>query len=198
MAIITRPIKTGGGTDYVAGNDELAKEFNDDANIIYADYNGNITNANCSAIMALEGIKLADAPLGIPTAKINDLAVTTAKLADASVTTIKLGSILVGTNKFKNLVIESVAFTFDFGINGLATAATPYRFTSGANYIGKVIVCGQIQDVSKLMVISTLTITPLTAIPTATKDLISIYLEGVIIAGNAISGNVIFISVDKT
>ena|SRR5437899_6905940 len=197
MAIITRPIKTGGGTDYVAGNDELAAEFNADANTIYTDYNGNITDANCSLTMGLQGTKLADAPNGIPTAKINDLAVTTAKLNDGSVTAIKLGAGIVSTNKFKNLVIESVAFSYDFTVANIAVLASLYRFTSAPNYIGKVTAWGQIIS-SKSLINNILTITPTTPIPTATKDLIGLYLENIVVSGSVISGNVIFISVDKT
>lgn len=105
MAIITRPIKLGGGTDYVAGNDELAQEFNDDINTVYNDYNGNITNVNCSPIMALEGSKLADAPSGVSTAKINDGAINTVKLADNSVTTAKIIDLNVTTIKIAALAI---------------------------------------------------------------------------------------------
>lgn len=86
MSIIVRVTKLGGGQDYVAGNDILAEEQNGDANTIYTDHNGNITDANCSAAMALLGSKLADSPNGISTAKVNDKAVTSAKIAnDASV-----------------------------------------------------------------------------------------------------------------
>src|SRR6266496_4854076 len=183
MAIITRPVKTGGGTDVVAGNDVLAQEWNSDLNTIYTDYDGNITNANCATGMGLQGSKLADAPDGVTTTKINDLAVTPAKLSPVPLT------------KFKNLVIESVAFTNNFGVNVNALLAIPYRFTSAPNYIGKVIVWGQ-NTISSLLTGNTLTVTPLTAIPTATKELVSIYLEGVTIAGAVISGNVIFISAD--
>jgi hypothetical protein len=90
MAIITRPIKTGGGTDYVAGNDALAQEFNDDANVVYTDYNGNIKNVNCAADMGLVGTKLADAPFGVSTVKINDSAVTTSKIPDDAVINSKI------------------------------------------------------------------------------------------------------------
>ena len=196
MAIITRPIKTGGGTDYVAGNDELAEEFNADANTIYNDYNGNVTDANCSAIMALQGTKLADAPLGVPTAKINDSAVTTAKINDLAVTGAKIAVSTIPTEKFKNLVTESVAFTTNFGVGFTAKIVIPYRFTSGANYIGKVLVWAQ-DNATAFLSSTVLTVTPLTAIPTATKDLIAIYLDNVTLAGSTISGNLIFVSIDK-
>ncbi len=141
MAIITRPIKTGGGTDYVPGNDELAAEFNADANTIYTDYNGNITDANCSATMGLQGTKLADAPSGVPTAKINDLAITTAKINDGAVTTAKLADanittvkILDGNVTAPKLSVDVVVAsklkttTFNQVISGNLLAATQLSF----------------------------------------------------------------------
>lgn len=104
MAIITRPNKTGGGTDFVAGNDVLAEEFNGDANTIVTDYNGNVTNANCAAAMGLVGTKLADAPNGVPTAKINDGAVTGPKFADAAVTAAKVATDAIIAVKLKTAV----------------------------------------------------------------------------------------------
>src|SRR5689334_12545813 len=86
MTLITRPTKQGGGTDVLAGNDVLAEEWDGDLNTIYNDYNGHITNVNIQADAAIVGTKLADAPNGVPTAKINDNSVTSAKLqSDATV-----------------------------------------------------------------------------------------------------------------
>jgi hypothetical protein len=197
MSIITRPIKTGGGTDYVAGNDELAQEFNDDANTIYNDYNGNITDANCSLTMGLQGTKLADAPNGVSTSKINDSAVTTAKILDSNVTGIKIANTTIPTSKLKNLVIESIAFSNDSGVGTAAVAATICRFTSGANYVVKVS-CLVRTIANQAITVTVLTLTPVTTIPTATKDVIAMYLENVATVGTIITGNVIIISIDKT
>jgi hypothetical protein len=101
MSIITRPTKLGGGTDFVAGNDGLAQEFNDDINTIYADHNGGITEANISANMRLPGTNLADSPTGVSTIKINDLAVTNAKLATDAVSAVKVAADAIVAAKIK-------------------------------------------------------------------------------------------------
>lgn len=89
MAVVTRPTKPvggGSGTAWVAGARLTAQELNDDYLALLNDYNGSITDANCSATMGLQGSKLADSPNGIATAKINDKAVTGVKIAnDAAV-----------------------------------------------------------------------------------------------------------------
>ena len=217
MAIITRPVKLGGGTDFVAGNDVLAQEFNDDANIVYADYNGNITDANCSAIMGLQGTKLADAPNGVPTAKINDLAVTSvkilndatvdanraittnhiknlaitnAKLDALSVSGAKVAATTLSADKFKGLVIESVEFTSTVSL--AMESIQLYRDVSGPNWIAKTVAKGSTGF------LDTQTITPVTAIPTATKHLIGLYFDSLQLGGTVCIGNVIFISIDKT
>jgi hypothetical protein len=93
MTVVTRPIKAVGGSGgdaWVDGNRLPAQELNDDILALYNDHNGNITDANCSASMGLQGSKLADAPNGIPTAKINDNAITTVKIANDNITRDKL------------------------------------------------------------------------------------------------------------
>lgn len=129
MSIITRPTKLGGGTDFLPGNDELAEEFNGDANTIYNDYNGNIKNANCAADMALDGTKLADAPSGVPTAKINDLSITTAKIVDKAVSAAKLandplvdGNRAVSTDHIRVLAVTTSRLN-DAAVTALKLAA---------------------------------------------------------------------------
>lgn len=95
MSIITRPNKSGGGTDVVAGNDLLAAEWNGDLNTIYNDYNGNIKNVNCASDMGLVGSKLADAPAGITRGKINDGEVITSKIADIAIVMSKIKTAFV-------------------------------------------------------------------------------------------------------
>jgi hypothetical protein len=124
MAIITRPIKTGGGTDYVAGNDALAQEFNADANVIYNDYNGNIKNVNCATDMGLDGTKLADSPNGIVTAKINDGQVTNAKLATDAVTAVKVAALAIIHPKVKTA-------NFDWAPGGILGANNSNSISTG-------------------------------------------------------------------
>ncbi len=54
MAVVTLP------NTFTAGNTIVASEHNSNFTTIYNDYNGNITNANCSASMALANTKLAN------------------------------------------------------------------------------------------------------------------------------------------
>jgi len=58
-AIITRPTKTTGGTSYNDGTIPHASDFNGDADTVYNDYNGNITNANISGAAAIAGSKIS-------------------------------------------------------------------------------------------------------------------------------------------
>jgi hypothetical protein len=191
MSIITRPVKTGGGTDVVAGNDVLAEEWNGDLNTIYSDYDGNITNANCSAAMGLVGTKLADAPNGVPTAKINDLAVTTAKLNDLSVTKAKVAAAAVSLDKTLTLVqVKNVpAVSVPSSGTGLVSVS---RWTNGANYEATVM-C-----INPAGVITFTNIVPTTAIPTATKELIGLYVANITFSGGVTNCDIVFISIDRT
>jgi hypothetical protein len=58
-----------------------ALKFNNNFDLLYGEFNGNIDNANIKALAAIDGSKLADAPAGVSTAKINNNAVTDAKLS---------------------------------------------------------------------------------------------------------------------
>lgn len=104
MSTINRVTKQGSGTtEFQAGTTILSGEVNTDFDTIYHDYDGNIDNTNIapnagivypklnlsnSIVNAdintnagIVGTKLADAPLGIITSKINDGAVTLPKVA---------------------------------------------------------------------------------------------------------------------
>ena len=85
MGIVARPVG-----DFVNGTVADGDQVDSDFNAIYNEFNGNIDNNNLKSAAAIDGNKLANAPSGVPTAKINDLAVTTAKLADDAVTGAKL------------------------------------------------------------------------------------------------------------
>jgi len=104
MSIITRPIKTGGGTDVVKGNDVLANEWNGDMNTIYSDHNGKITNANIDPTAAIAGNtgKIASKPSGIGTDQINAKAVTSIELANDATVDV---SRAVGPDHIKNVAI---------------------------------------------------------------------------------------------
>lgn len=194
MAIITRPNKTGGGTDVVASNDVLAQEWNGDMNTIYSDYNGNITEANCSVFMRLPGTNIADAPNGIPTAKINDGAVQTAKIADSpnGVTKAKISPANVSLDKLATLVQAKADSSLITQFQ--EPMISVQRKTSAANYIARVIILEANGNFIARDV------TPTTAIPVATKELLAVYLADTVLSGgpNSIAYNVIFVSIDRT
>lgn len=72
-----------------------ATEVNENEELIYSEFNGGIDDVNVRASAAIQGSKLANAPNGVPTAKINDGAVNTLQLADDAVTKDKLGPLAV-------------------------------------------------------------------------------------------------------
>jgi len=80
MATITKPYT------FATGNLILASQFNETFDQIYAEFNGNIDNANIKASAGILGSKIANAPSGIGTSQINDNAVTSTKLASDAVT----------------------------------------------------------------------------------------------------------------
>lgn len=105
MALVTR-------TPYADGNIITAAGQNANEEAIVTQVNGNIENVNISPTAGIEGTKLADAPNGIPTVKINDLAVnenklatdsvTTTKIKDSNVTSAKLAADSITTAKIQN------------------------------------------------------------------------------------------------
>jgi hypothetical protein len=118
MGIIVR-------TPYVAGNDITAEGQNDNEDLYVNEFNGNIDNANIKLGADIEGIKLADTPNGVPTAKINDNAVTTAKIADDAVDANKLkddaitdANRAVTTNHIRDLAVTAAKIA-----DGIITAA---------------------------------------------------------------------------
>ena len=140
MGVIVRPLKTGGGTDVVAGNRILASEWNGDLNTIYTEFDGNIENANIKASAGIEGTKLADSPSGIPTGKYNDKSITSAKIANDSATDglraigidhIKNAAIIARTVKISTVTIVpgntniGSGATFTYNLNVLAASIVP-------------------------------------------------------------------------
>jgi hypothetical protein len=204
MTIITRPTKTGGSTEYIAGNDGLAEEFNADANTIYDDYNGNITEANVSPSMRLPGSNLADAPAGIFASKLNDLAVTTAKIDNLAVTAAKLAAGAVTLPKIGTL--QRKAFTntvapttgnYDSYTAQLETEATGVNFQIRVHAMAfnlgalNVVTCAGFFN---------FLVTPDTPIPVATHEIISVFFENTslgMVAGD-LTGTLVILSVPKT
>lgn len=77
-------------TTWVDGQVLTAGDLNNQFAAVTAQVNGNLDDTNIAAGAAIKGSKLADAPNGVPTGKINDLAVTTAKINDLAVTSGKI------------------------------------------------------------------------------------------------------------
>ena len=75
---------------WVDGQVLTAGDLNNQFAAVTAQVNGNLDDTNIAAGAAIKGSKLADAPNGVPTGKINDLAVTTAKINDLAVTSGKI------------------------------------------------------------------------------------------------------------
>jgi hypothetical protein len=99
-------------TPYVAGNDVTAEGQNANENLIADEFNGKIDDVNVRG--PISGTKIADAPSGIATAKINDGAVTTVKIGDDQVTAAKLAddaavdaNRAVTTNHIRNLAVTA-------------------------------------------------------------------------------------------
>lgn len=127
MGTIARPNKPtggGGGSSWVPGVDLLANELNEDIDPIYNDYNGNIADVNIAASAAIVGTKIAVAPAGIPTNRINDLAVTEPKIENFAVA---LGKLKKTTYSHVAIITDTVAAGFNAAAQidtGLSTATT--------------------------------------------------------------------------
>ena len=122
MGIIVRPNKPSGGPDWVAGDDALAANFNGDANTIYNEFNGNTDNANIKALAGIEGTKIATAPNGIPTDRINDSAVASAKIADGAIIAAKIPTASIIKGKLKLVeVTEAFSVVVVAGSNKIVT-----------------------------------------------------------------------------
>ena len=184
-------------TAYADGNTVTADGQNTNEEAIVTQVNGNIENVNCSSTMALDGTKLADAPNGVPTIKINDLAVTENKLAAEGVTAAKIKNLTItgakiatGTitedklapssisiSKLKGLVAEDIVVSMTAPSAGnYYVAIISNLIRSGANYNIKT--SGLVYDSADghLSFIAS-TQAPVTAIPYATKQIISVTYE---------------------
>src|SRR5215467_12282578 len=103
MAVIQRPAKEGNATTYQGKVAQgfttiLASEVDADLDTIYAAWNGGADSVNLRD-GSVTTAKLADAPNGVTTSKINDGAVTEVKLAaDAHLWTAAGGATLRPVN----------------------------------------------------------------------------------------------------
>lgn len=113
---------------YVSGNDVTAEGQNTNEDLIVAEVNGNIQDVNVAALAAIQGSKLADAPNGVPTSKINDLAVTTVKLGNLAVTAAKIAPLVIGKDKLNSIELTT-NFTMNFTGVGLSGAVYAIRVT---------------------------------------------------------------------
>lgn len=164
-----------------------------------------LADDNIASGAAIKGTKLSNvAGARVPTDRIEDDAVTADKLRDdaavdgnRAVTTnhirdvaVTKGKVAAGTlTKAQTaLLVQTVAFTLNVGL--AAQALTINRATSGANYIGQVRSAGAFATLA--------TVTPGTAIPTATSDLLDLYLSDLAFASPNMTGNVVFVSLPKS
>lgn len=144
MGIPVRPTKPigGGGTDaWTTGSDLYANELNEDITPLYTEI-ANIQDVNVAALAAINGSKIADAPNGIPTAKINNNAVTTPKIEDDAVDAAKLkdsvgvdGDRAVTSNHIRNaaatlIKIKRTTYTNAGGIGPIAAGSFAAHNTS--------------------------------------------------------------------
>lgn len=64
-----------------------SSDLNGNFTAVTGQVNGNLSDVNVSSTAAIKGSKLADAPNGVPTAKLNDNSVTSVKIANGEITT---------------------------------------------------------------------------------------------------------------
>ena len=185
---------------------------NDDS--IVAQVNGNLTAVNLNPSAAIPGTYLSNvAGSRVPTDRIDDLAVTDAKLrsdgavdAQRAVTTNHIRDLAVTKAKLSttasqtialaqmDMLVESVPFSFANAVFTTEANLVSYsvtRKTSGANYISatRVFYSGGRYLFDQA---------PTTAIPTATRSLLSVYIADIAIGAGVITGNMIFVSIAKT
>jgi hypothetical protein len=204
---LTRPLKEGSVTTYqqkvaLGFPDILASEMDADLDTIYAAWNGGVGTSNLidssvtSAKLAvgavgtreladlLPGSILADGQIG--TRELADLGVTTAKLVDASVTTAKLAN-PVYARVYRDTGMQSIvtatntALTFDkvyTNVGGAYSAGAPDRFTIP---LTSGYVCGASASIDRYSA--------------GTRRALSLYVNGVAIAGTEIGVNLSFLSI---
>ena len=192
MGIVTRPVKPvgGGGTaEWINGVILLANELNEDIKTIIDDYNGNVSDANCAAGMALKGTKIADAPNGIPAGKYNALSI---RKGDLSTTTGQK----ITSNQLEEL-IEEKSFSINIAPSFTLRWGGVHRVTVGANYEAVVAIAVNLTG-SDVVTWGNVAVVPTTAIPTTSRDLIDVYLADLATSSPNVIGKVVFVSRAKS
>ena len=118
-----------------------ATDLNADFAALTGQINGNLEDTNLKASAAIKGTKLADAPNGIPTSKINDSAVTSAKVQDGSLVSADLSaSAGITSAQIQNGTLVSADLNAAAGITGAQLSAsagiTGSQLAAGANIAG--------------------------------------------------------------
>lgn len=199
-----------------------ALKFNNNFDTLYGEFNGNIDNANIKSLAGIEGTKIAPSPNGIPTDRLNNDAVTDVKLsdhasADASRAVgelhIKTDAVVkriikaanVSLNKL-DVLVEAKAFSIATTFSNLWIVGVS-RKTNGANYEASFYaIAGSSTSVfdtaggtGGIAGLIAGTIVPTTAIPTATREIIGLYLANIVFtASTSVAGDCIFISIART
>lgn len=108
MGIVTRPNKVvSGAPDFNSGDILYDSDLNGDANTIFNEFNGKISNANIDPAAAIEGSKLAD--LSIAAIKLMTDSVTTPKILNDAVTAAKILALAVTLAKLNISVYSHAA-----------------------------------------------------------------------------------------
>ena len=210
MALVTLP------HNLVAGALAKAAEVMANLNAILTQaVNGNLADVNINPAAAIQGSKLSNVPGSrVPTDRIEDIAVTDIKLRsdatvdanravttdhirDAAVVKAKVAAAAISYNKL-DVLTQEVTFSLNFPSDGSSAvvATLLFRKVVGADYVARV---GAYSDIGET---AGADVTPGTAIPVATKNLIGLYLADVVVnsapSPNKFEGKVVFISISKT
>lgn len=210
MPFVTLPNTLADGT--TAHGPEV--RANDDA--IVAVVNGQLDDVNVSSGAAIQGTKIATGTL--PGDRIKNNEVDKDKLKsdsgpgspNAAVNTanhikdgiIPKGKMLAGdlTKAQMNLLVDPKAFSIALAAGMAVYDATVHRVTVGANFEAVVVGLGYSagDPTSATVRVRTGAVVPNTAIPTATRDLIAVFVADVSYSAPNLTGTVVFVSLAKS
>jgi hypothetical protein len=200
---------------YTFANGDIidALKFNKDFDDLYGEFNGNIDNTNIKGGAGIVGTKIADAPNGIPTVKINDNAVTSAKLlsnvsdnTQRAVTSdhIKDGAAIRRTVPTNGISLDKLGTAPVLQKTHVPTFLTPggggnimsvVSFINGANYEFTVTLANNSASPDIILASN---FAPVTPIPTASKELLSVYLANLVFTVNNVAFDIVSVALDKT
>ena len=202
--------------NFVDGTIAYADQVDDELNQIHNLVNGGLDSTNSAANAGYTGAQIASAPAGVDTTNINDDAVTAAKLRDSAVTD---GDRAVTTDHIRNLAVnksklataagqkitseqmgdikEERAFSQVTVVGATDCIAIVSRITTGANFEAKIHYFLRAAGVAGS---GTFNVVPAVAIPTATNDLVGLYVADELwVSGTGtLSGKVVFVYRPKT